>query len=104
MSDGPSPAGWTDIAARAALRDIFDAALAGRIEVLEASHPTPDVMSEEAGHRILAAVMSVSSPPPRLPWPQRLMLQPRLVSHRSCLATRLRARAVKSALSWRALP
>jgi hydroxypyruvate reductase len=29
---------------------------AGRIEVLEAAHPTPDAMSEEAGRRILAAV------------------------------------------------
>ena len=29
---------------------------AGRIEVLEASHPTPDAMSEKAGRRILAAV------------------------------------------------
>jgi glycerate 2-kinase len=29
---------------------------AGRIEVIEASHPTPDAMSEEAGRRILGAV------------------------------------------------
>jgi glycerate 2-kinase len=29
---------------------------AGRIEVIEASHPTPDAMSEEAGRRILTAV------------------------------------------------
>ena len=29
---------------------------AGRSEVLEASHPTPDAMTEEAGRRILAAV------------------------------------------------
>jgi glycerate 2-kinase len=29
---------------------------AGRIEVIEASHPTPDAMSEEAGRRILSAV------------------------------------------------
>jgi hydroxypyruvate reductase len=28
MSDGPSPTGWTDKAARAVLRDIFDAAVA----------------------------------------------------------------------------
>src|ERR1700761_1769119 len=106
MSDTPSPTSWTDTAARAVLRDIFDAAVAsadpaaavlrhlpekprgrcvvigagkaavamaaaldqawsevdlggvvvtrhgqggsaGRIEVLEASHPTPDAMSEE---------------------------------------------------------
>src|ERR1700732_4833884 len=115
MSDGPSPTYWTNTAARAVLRDIFDAAVtsadpgaavlrhlpekpkgrcvvigagkasvamaaaldaawpdvdlsgvvatrhgqrapAGRIEVLEASHPTPDAMSEKAGRRILAAV------------------------------------------------
>jgi glycerate 2-kinase len=115
MSDGPSPTYWTDTAARAVLRDIFDAAVAsadpgaavlrhlpekpkgrcvvigagkasvamaaaldaawpdvdlsgvvvtrhgqrapaGCIEVLEASHPTPDAMSEEARRRILAAV------------------------------------------------
>src|ERR1035437_5186690 len=115
MSDGPSPTGWTGTAARAVLRDIFDAAVAsadpgaavlrhlpekprgrcvvigagkasvamaaaldaawldvdltgvvvtrhgqggsaGRIEVIEASHPTPDAMSEEAGRRILGAV------------------------------------------------
>src|ERR1019366_5979149 len=34
---------------------------AGRIEVLEASHPTPDAMSEEAGRRILAAVRGLSA-------------------------------------------
>jgi glycerate 2-kinase len=115
MSDGPSPTYWTNTAARAVLRDIFDAAVtsadpgaavlrhlpekpkgrcvvigagkasvamaaaldaawpdvdlsgvvvtrhgqrapAGRIEVLEASHPTPDAMSEKAGRRILAVV------------------------------------------------
>ena len=120
MSDGPSPGGWTDTAARAALRQIFDAAVAsadpgaavlrhlpdkprgrcvvvgagkasvamaavldaawgdvdlsgvvvtrhgqgapaGRIEVLEASHPTPDVMSEQAGRRILAAVRGLTA-------------------------------------------
>jgi glycerate 2-kinase len=120
MSDGPSPTGWTDAAARAVLRDIFDAAVAsadpgvavlrhlpdkskgrcvvvgagkasvgmaaaldkawgdvkltgvvvtrhgqyvpaGRIEVLEASHPTPDAMSEEAGRRILAAVKGLTA-------------------------------------------
>ena len=120
MSDGPSPTGWTDTAARAVLRDIFDAAVAsadpgaavlrhlpekpkgrcvvvgagkasvamavaldtawgdvdltgvvvtrhgqcapaGRIEVLEASHPTPDAMSEEAGRRILAAVKGLTA-------------------------------------------
>jgi glycerate 2-kinase len=33
---------------------------AGRIEVLEASHPTPDAMSEEAGRRILAAVQGLT--------------------------------------------
>jgi glycerate 2-kinase len=36
-------------------------AAAGRIEVLEASHPTPDAMSEEAGRRILAAVKGLSA-------------------------------------------
>jgi glycerate 2-kinase len=36
-------------------------ALAGRIEVLEASHPTPDIMSEEAGRRILAAVQGLTA-------------------------------------------
>src|SRR5260370_28930215 len=120
MSDGPSPTGWTDAAARAVLQDIFDAAVAsadpgaavlrhlpekpkgrcvvigagkasvamaaavdaawgdvdrsgvvvtrhgqraaaGRIEVLEASHPTPDAMSEEAGRRILAAVRGLTA-------------------------------------------
>jgi glycerate 2-kinase len=34
---------------------------AGRIEVLEASHPTPDANSEEAGRRILAAVRGLSA-------------------------------------------
>jgi glycerate-2-kinase len=34
---------------------------AGRIEVLEASHPTPDAMSEEAGRRILAAVQGLTA-------------------------------------------
>lgn len=29
---------------------------AGRIEIIEAAHPVPDAMSEEAGHRLLAAV------------------------------------------------
>jgi len=120
MSDAPSPTGWTDAAARAVLRDIFDAAVAsadpgvavlrylpdkpkgrcvvigagkasvamamaldkawgdvkltgvvvtrhgqyapaGRIEVLEASHPTPDAMSEAAGRRILAAVKGLTA-------------------------------------------
>src|ERR1700675_5142336 len=120
MSDGPSPTYWTNTAARAVLRDIFDAAVAsadpgaavlrhllekpngrcvvigagkasvamaaaldaawsdvdlagvvvtrhgqraaaGRIEVLEASHPTPDAMSEEAGRRILAAVRGLTA-------------------------------------------
>jgi glycerate 2-kinase len=120
MSDGPSSTGWTEARARAALRDIFDAAvasadpgaavlrhlpdkprgrcvvigagkasvamaaaldaawrdidltgvvvtrhgqraLAGRIEVIEASHPTPDTMSEEAGRRILTAVRGLSA-------------------------------------------
>src|SRR6266404_1870266 len=120
MSDGPSPTRWSDAAARAVLRDIFDAAVAsadpgaavlrhlpekpkgrcvvigagkasvamaaaldaawgdvdlsgvvvtrhgqraaaGRIEVLEASHPTPDAMSEEAGRRILAAVRGLTA-------------------------------------------
>ena len=120
MSDGPSPEGWTDKAARGVLRDIFDAAVAsadpgaavlrhlpekprgrcvvvgagkasvamaaaldaawgdvdltgvvvtrhgqrapaGRIEVLEASHPVPDAMSEEAGRRILAAVQGLTA-------------------------------------------
>jgi glycerate 2-kinase len=120
MSDGPSPTRWSDAAARAVLRDVFDAAVAsadpgaavlrhlpekpkgrcvvigagkasvamaaaldaawgdvdlsgvvvtrhgqraaaGRIEVLEASHPTPDAMSEEAGRRILAAVKGLTA-------------------------------------------
>src|ERR1700730_14645420 len=120
MSDGPSSTGWSDARARAALRDIFDAAIAsadpgaavlrhlpekprgrcvvvgagkasvamaaaldgawrdvdltgvvvtrygqravaGRIEVIEASHPTPDTMSEEAGRRILAAVQGLAA-------------------------------------------
>jgi glycerate 2-kinase len=120
MSDGPSSTGWTEARARAALRDIFDAAVAsadpgaavlrhlpdkprgrcvvigagkasvamaaaldaawrdidltgvvvtrygqravaGRIEVIEASHPTPDTMSEEAGRRILTAVRGLSA-------------------------------------------
>ena len=34
---------------------------AGRIEVLEASHPTPDATSEEAGRRILAAVQGLTA-------------------------------------------
>jgi glycerate 2-kinase len=34
---------------------------AGRIEVIEASHPTPDNMSEEAGRRILAAVKGLTA-------------------------------------------
>lgn len=34
---------------------------ASRIEVLEASHPTPDAMSEEAGRRILAAVHGLTA-------------------------------------------
>jgi len=120
MSDASSLTGWTDAAARAVLRDIFDAAVAsadpaaavlrhlpdkpkgrcavvgagkasvamaaaldkawsdvdlagvvvtrhgqrvpaGRIEVLEASHPTPDAMSEEAARRILAAVKGLTA-------------------------------------------
>ena len=120
MSDGRSPKAWTDKAARAVLRDIFDAAVAsadpgaavlqhlpekpkgrcvvigagkasvamataldtawsdvdlagvvvtrygqrapaGRIEVLEASHPVPDAMSEQAGRRILAAVKGLTA-------------------------------------------
>jgi glycerate 2-kinase len=120
MSDGQSPTGWTDKAARAVLRDIFDAAVAsadpeaavlrqlpekpkgrcvvvgagkaavamaaaletawcdvdltgivvtrhgqyapaGRIEVLEASHPMPDAMSVEAGRRVLAAVNGLTA-------------------------------------------
>jgi glycerate 2-kinase len=120
MSDGQSPTGWTAKAARAVLRDIFDAAVAsadpraavlrqlpektkgrcvvvgagkaavamaaalemawcdvdltgvvvtrhgqyapaGRIEVLEASHPMPDAMSEEAGRRVLAAVKGLAA-------------------------------------------
>jgi glycerate 2-kinase len=120
MSDGPSPTRWSDTAARAVLRDLFEAAVtsadpgaavlrhlpekpngrcvvigagkasvamaaaldaawgdvdlsgvvvtrhgqraaAGRIEVLEASHPTPDAMSEEAGRRILAAVKGLTA-------------------------------------------
>ena len=115
MSDISSSASWTEIAARAALRDIFDAAVAsadpaaavlrhlpekprgrcvvvgagkasakmaaalndawsdvdlsgvvvtrygqgtsaGRIAVIEASHPVPDANSVEAGRRMLAAV------------------------------------------------
>jgi hydroxypyruvate reductase len=36
-------------------------AAAGRIEVLEAAHPTPDAMSEEAGRRILAAVKGLTA-------------------------------------------
>jgi glycerate 2-kinase len=36
-------------------------ASAGRIEVLEASHPTPDAGSEEAGRRILAAVRDLTA-------------------------------------------
>jgi glycerate 2-kinase len=36
-------------------------AAAGRIEVLEASHPTPDALSEEAGCRILAAVKGLTA-------------------------------------------
>lgn len=35
--------------------------LAGRVEVIEASHPTPDTMSEEAGRRILAAVKGLTA-------------------------------------------
>jgi glycerate 2-kinase len=120
MSDGSSPTGWTDDAARDLLRKVFDAAVAsadpgaavlrhlpekpkgrcvvigagkasvamaaaldaawgdvdlsgvivtrhgqgaaaGRIEVLEASHPTPDPMSERAGRRILAAVNELTA-------------------------------------------
>ena len=120
MSDRPSSTGWTDTAARALLRDIFDAAVAsadpgaavlrhlpekpkgrcvvigagkasvamaaaldaawgdvdlsgvvvtrhgqrataGRIEVLEASHPTPDPLSEAAGRRILATVKGLTA-------------------------------------------
>src|SRR3984893_11458819 len=34
---------------------------AGRIEVIEASHPAPDNMSEEAGRRILAAVKGLTA-------------------------------------------
>jgi glycerate 2-kinase len=34
---------------------------AGRIEVLEAAHPTPDAMSEGAGRRILAAVQGLTA-------------------------------------------
>ena len=34
---------------------------AGRIEVLEASHPTPDAMSEQAGRKILAAVQGLTA-------------------------------------------
>jgi hydroxypyruvate reductase len=34
---------------------------AGRIEVLEASHPVPDAMSEEAGRRVLAAVKGLTA-------------------------------------------
>jgi glycerate 2-kinase len=34
---------------------------AGRIEVLEASHPAPDAMSEEAGRRILSAVQGLTA-------------------------------------------
>jgi glycerate 2-kinase len=36
-------------------------AAAGRIEVLEASHPTPDAMSEDAGRRTLAAVQGLTA-------------------------------------------
>ena len=36
-------------------------AAAGRIEVLEAAHPTPDAMSETAGRRILAAVQGLTA-------------------------------------------
>ena len=36
-------------------------AAAGRIEVLEASHPTPDVHSEHAGRRILSAVQGLTA-------------------------------------------
>jgi glycerate 2-kinase len=120
MSDPSSSTAWTEAAARAVLRRIFDAAVtsadpgaavlrhlpekpkgrcvvvgagkasvamaaaldrawtdvdltgvvvtrhgqrapAGRIEVLEASHPTPDVMSEQAGRRILAAVKGLTA-------------------------------------------
>src|SRR3984893_18598420 len=120
MSDGPSSTGWSDARARAALRDIFDAAIAsadpgaavlrhlpekprgrcvvvgagkasvamaaaldavwrdvdltgvvvtrhgqrapaGRIEVIEASHPAPDASSAEAGGRILAAVKGLTA-------------------------------------------
>jgi hydroxypyruvate reductase len=34
---------------------------AGRIEVIEASHPTPDAMSAEAGRRMLAAVQGLTA-------------------------------------------
>src|ERR1700737_1625969 len=120
MSERPSSTGWTGSAARAVLRDIFDAAVASadpgaavlrhlpekpkgrcvvigagkasvamaaaletawrdvdltgvvvtrhgqgasaeRIEVLEASHPTPDAMSEEAARRILVAVKGLTA-------------------------------------------
>jgi len=36
-------------------------ASAGRVEVLEAAHPTPDAMSCEAGRRILAAVKGLTT-------------------------------------------
>jgi hydroxypyruvate reductase len=36
-------------------------AFAGRIDVIEASHPTPDAMSEEAGRRIMTAVRGLTS-------------------------------------------
>jgi len=120
MSDISSSASWTEIAARTALRDIFDAAVAsadpaaavlrhlpekpkgrcvvigagkasakmaaalndawsdvdlsgvvvtrygqgtsaGRIAVIEASHPVPDANSVEAGRRMLAAVNGLTA-------------------------------------------
>ncbi|GGE52086.1 hydroxypyruvate reductase [Agaricicola taiwanensis] len=50
-------AAWPDVELSGVVVTSYGHAVpAGRMEIIEASHPVPDAMSEEAGRRILAAV------------------------------------------------
>jgi hydroxypyruvate reductase len=55
-------AAWPDVAVSGVVVTRYGHAVdAGRIEVIEASHPVPDAMSETAAHRILQAIQGLTS-------------------------------------------
>lgn len=54
-------AAWPDVALSGVVVTRYDHAVpAGRIEIIEASHPVPDAMSEQAARRILQAVSGLT--------------------------------------------